>query len=36
MNEETDLLNKLDELIKQMEQPGAVVPKDQCNHSRSK
>ncbi len=31
MNEETDLLSKLDELIKHMEQPGAVVPKAQCN-----
>ena len=30
MKEETDLLGKLDELIKHLEQPGAVVPKDQC------
>jgi hypothetical protein len=31
MNKETDLLGKLDELIKLVEQPGAVVPKEQCD-----
>ena len=31
MNEATDLLGKLDELIKLIEQPGAQVPKEQCD-----
>lgn len=30
MNEATNLLAKLDELIKHIEQPGAEVPKEQC------